>query len=103
MAWAYSVQPYLLGRSADIEGSSGYADIPRTYQGGLLGVRAFLAMLNPRETAEGILFAFYMITKSHEPSKSSDFGHDLDHTYHSHSGIIRNNTSGYQALDGENR
>lgn len=103
IAWAYSVQPYLLGRSVDIEGSSGHADIPRSYQGGFLGIRAFLAMLNPRETVEGIIFAFYMITKSDEPSISSDFGHDLDHTYHSNSGIIRNNPSGYQALDGENR
>lgn len=104
IAWAYSVQPYLLGRGADIEGSSERADIPRSYQGGFLGIRAFLAMLNPRETIEGIIFAFYMIiTKSHEPSSSSDLGHDLDHTCHSNSGIIRNNPSGYQALDGENR
>ncbi|KAK1255080.1 hypothetical protein MKX08_009075 [Trichoderma sp. CBMAI-0020] len=102
IAWAYSVQPYSLAR-ADIEGASGHTDIPRSYQGGFLGIRAFLAMLNPRETVEGIVFAFYMITKSHKPSSPPDFGHDLDHTYHSNNGIVRNNTSGYQALDGENR
>lgn len=100
IAWAYSVQPYLLGRGADIERSGGYADIPRSYQGGFLGVRAFLTMLNPRETVEGIIFAFYMLTESHKPSNSSDFGLDLDHTYHSNSGIIRNNAFRYQAVDG---
>lgn len=103
MAWAYSARPYILGRGADIEGSSGYADIPRSYQGGPFGVRAFLAMLNPRETVEGIIFAFYMFTESNEPSSSPDFGHDLDHTYHSNGGMMRRNTSGYQALEGENR
>lgn len=103
LSWAYSVQPYLLGRGTDIEVSSGRAEISRSYQGGFFGVRAFLAMLNPRETVEGIIFAFYMITKSREPSGASDFNHEMDHTYHSNSGIIRNNQSGYQALDGENR
>ncbi|KAL6904752.1 organic solute transporter Ostalpha domain-containing protein [Trichoderma evansii] len=103
MAWAYSVQPYLLGRGADIEESSGRKDILRSYQGGFLGVRAFLAMLNPRETVEGIVFAFYMITESHEASSAAELGHDMDHTYRSNSGIMRNNQSGYQALYGENR
>ncbi|KAL7928272.1 organic solute transporter Ostalpha domain-containing protein [Trichoderma chlorosporum] len=102
ITWAYFVQPYLLGRGTDIERSSGYANIPRAYQGGVLGARAFLAMLNPRETVEGIIFAFYMITKSHEPSSSSDVSYDLDYAYHSNSGIIRKIT-GYQALDRENR
>ncbi|KAL7919637.1 organic solute transporter Ostalpha domain-containing protein [Trichoderma austrokoningii] len=103
IAWAYSVQPYLLGRGADTERLSGPTDIPKSYQGGFLGVRAFLAMLNPRETVEGIVFAFSMITELHEPSRSSDFGHDMDYTYHSNSGIMRNNRSRYQALDRENR
>lgn len=103
LAWAYSVQPYLLGRVADMEDSSGRAAIPRSYQGGFLGVRAFLAMLNPKETVEGIILAFYMVTKLNEPSSASDFGHDLDHTYHSNTGMMRNHQSGYQALDGENR
>ncbi|KAH8129881.1 hypothetical protein FP744_10006883 [Trichoderma asperellum] len=103
LAWAYSVQPYLLGRVADMEDSSGRAAIPRSYQGGFLGVRAFLAMLNPKETVEGIILAFYMVTKLNEPSSASDFGHDLDHTYHSNTGMMQNHQSGYQALDGENR
>lgn len=103
MAWAYSVQPYLLGRGADTEALSGRKDIIISYQGGFFGVRAFLAMLNPRETVEGVIFAFYMITEVREPSNASELGHDLDHTYRSNSGRMLNNQSGYQALDGENR
>jgi hypothetical protein len=103
IAWAYSVQPYLLGRAIDTEESSGLTNTARSYQGGFLGMRAFLSMLNPRETVEGIIFAFHMITESHETPRTSNFDHDLDYTYHSNSGIVRNNQSGYQVLDGENR
>ena len=33
-----------------------------SYQGGFLGVRAFLAMINPTETLQAIGFAFTMAT-----------------------------------------
>lgn len=59
LAWAYSVRPYLI---KNFRGSSVEAvQVLTSYQGGILGVRAFLAIMNPMETINGILFAFQLL------------------------------------------
>lgn len=64
LVWAYSVQPYLIKRSqTHVMEAGGPTALPRSYQGGFLGIRAFLAMFNPMETLEAIAFAFKMATE----------------------------------------
>ena len=57
LAWAYSAKPYLTQNRRGVED----ARAPKSYQGGFLGIRAFLAAMNPMETIQGILFAVRLI------------------------------------------
>lgn len=61
LAWAYSVRPYII-REAQMHVSElgGRQEIPRSYQGGPLGIYAFLEFLSPIETLEAIMFTFTM-------------------------------------------
>ncbi|KAH8882018.1 hypothetical protein GQ53DRAFT_772909 [Thozetella sp. PMI_491] len=65
--YAYSWQPYLLKNQArklvPPAGGPGVQITPR-YQGGPLGMHALLAMLNPGEVIEAIVFAFKMQAES---------------------------------------
>lgn len=60
MLHAYPLKPYIhqRGTQAVEAGLPGRSDFPQSYQGGPLGVWAWLAMLNPRENIEGFMFAF---------------------------------------------
>ena len=61
--YAYDVKPYLL-RSQDAEAQPMTATTSSFYQGGILGIRAWLAFLNPAEIIQAIMFAFSMYTES---------------------------------------
>lgn len=81
--YAYSYRPYCLdGKHRPIPVSESAVAPPTpisSYQGGLLGYRALLLALNPREVFEAFLFAFKMATvlrssgsKDHGSSYSED-------------------------------
>lgn len=55
LIWAYPVRPYLLEtRSTENVEMHAGEYYPTSYQGGPLGIWAFLVMLNPRDTLEAI-------------------------------------------------
>lgn len=59
LAWAYPVHPYIRRHpnAGDLDTADAVAPFIPSYQGGLLGLRAFLGMINPVETIEGIVWA----------------------------------------------
>ncbi|PYH40715.1 OSTA/TMEM184 family protein [Aspergillus saccharolyticus JOP 1030-1] len=64
--YAYSVRPYIIRRTlpameASVNPAYSAVSDERRYQGGPLGVRAWLAMLDLREIAGAIRFAFTMV------------------------------------------
>ncbi|KFY28375.1 hypothetical protein V491_00498 [Pseudogymnoascus sp. VKM F-3775] len=59
MVWAYPVSPYRMRPST----SRNFEGVPTSYQGGFLGIRAFLSMVNPSDTIEGAAFAIKLLTK----------------------------------------
>lgn len=77
--YAYDVKPYYLENTAahmplaqaDIESGSPNKPAPysnvgaagTSYQGGFLGIWAFLGMLNPSELLSGFVFGFTMLSK----------------------------------------
>ena len=63
--YAYSYKFYVIGGRHSLEANK--TDIPGytpTYQGGPLGVRAYLAALNPTETFSAIIFSFKLYNPS---------------------------------------
>lgn len=58
--WAYPVTPYLLSQSTARRSERGetHEYAPTSYQGGALGIHAFLAMLNPVDIIKAIAAAF---------------------------------------------
>jgi len=63
--YAYSVRPYVFSRMP-VSATDHPYDRPQdmTYQGGFLGVRAWIAMLNPSEIIKAIIFAITMASDS---------------------------------------
>lgn len=71
--YAYTVKPYILPKTSN-QGSGSYVpfakhsqaepipEYPKTeaYQGGFLGVRAWVSVISPMEVLRGIAFAFRM-------------------------------------------
>lgn len=55
LMWAYNVRPYILNGAKETTESQEYR--PQSYQGGPLGIWAFLAVLNPMEMLQAIKFA----------------------------------------------
>ena len=55
MAYSYPVRPYLIRDSGDREQK--IDEVAKSYKGGFLGWKAFLAMINPWELIRGIGFA----------------------------------------------
>jgi hypothetical protein len=69
LIWAYPVGPYKYGQSGEAcERQSGERNT-RSYQGGFLGVRAFIAVANPMETIKGVALAFELLV-GREPTLS---------------------------------
>ncbi|KFX89728.1 hypothetical protein O988_08534 [Pseudogymnoascus sp. VKM F-3808] len=69
LIWAYPVGPYKYGPSGEAcERQSGDRNT-RSYQGGFLGVRAFIAVVNPIETIKGVALAFELLV-GREPTLS---------------------------------
>lgn len=69
LIWAYPVGPYKYGWSGESsERVPGESD-SRTYQGGFLGIRAFIATVNPVETIKGVFVAFELLV-GREPTLS---------------------------------
>ena len=60
MVYSYPLTPYIHQRDTQAveAGIAGQDIFARSYQGGPFGVWAWLAMLDPRETIEGFMFAF---------------------------------------------
>ncbi|EEQ27197.1 conserved hypothetical protein [Microsporum canis CBS 113480] len=61
--WAYPVGPYKYGLSGEGCEREPEAHPPRSYQGGFLGVRAFISTASPLETIKGVVFAFKLLVK----------------------------------------
>lgn len=74
LAWAYSVRPYVF-REAQMHVSEigGRQEIPRSYQGGPLGIYAFLEFLSPMETLEAIVFTFTMENEPKAPGIEPEY------------------------------
>lgn len=67
---AYPLKPYILNR--DPEAADGRPQgLPKSYQGGVGGVRAYLAMINPSENIEGLMFAFRMAREDRRRKKAA--------------------------------
>jgi hypothetical protein len=63
--YAYHWNPYLLhSHGTDSQG------LPLRYHGGFLGVRAWFAMWNPKETLDAIVFAFKIAMEQRNMKKS---------------------------------
>lgn len=73
VAWAYPISPYLLP-SSSLLGDSESSGFSISYAGGFLGWRAFLGMMNPSDTINGIIFAAKLITKP-IPTQPRDGGY----------------------------
>lgn len=54
VVWAYPVGPYYITNSRS----------HKTYEGGFLGIRAFVSAFNPADTIKGTVFALKVITKN---------------------------------------
>ncbi|OBT56755.1 hypothetical protein VE04_03929 [Pseudogymnoascus sp. 24MN13] len=67
--WAYPVAPYKYGPAGEACEREPGETYPRTYQGGFLGVRAFMDVVNPVETATGVVIAFQLLI-GRQPSLS---------------------------------
>jgi hypothetical protein len=67
--WAYPVAPYKYGPAGEACEREPGETYPRTYQGGFLGVRAFIDVVNPVETAKGVVIAFQLLI-GRQPSLS---------------------------------
>lgn len=73
--YAYSVGPYIVDRHRGPErGESRYLD----YQGGFLGVRAFLGMVNPSEILGAIAFMFTMRRRRNKSAARHGSGRGYD-------------------------
>jgi len=94
LIYAYPVRPYLLGRTGAVDMESGRKNYQSSYQGGFLGIRAFLAILNPRELIEAIGFAFTMATDGHGGASQP-----LNDGRHQNNGYYRSSDDRYQMDD----
>jgi Organic solute transporter Ostalpha len=57
--YAYAYRSYIIRpRSVSTSESNAGRHIPQNYQGGFLGLRAWLVMWNPKEILDAIAFAF---------------------------------------------
>ena len=76
--YAYSYRPYVIGAKIPLKPAAHRDSMmppPSSYQGGFLGLRAWLAILNPMETIEGIVFAFRMYSelRAHKSSQVNTY------------------------------
>jgi hypothetical protein len=65
--YAYTVRPYIIPKAATA----------RSYQGGFLGINAWLVMWNPMETLKAIAFAFNMASVMRQDSGSGRYGNEI--------------------------
>jgi hypothetical protein len=88
--FAYPWSPYLLShqRYADDGEMGGRASLPSRYEGGPLGIHAWLGMLDPTEIVQAIIFAFKIITGARKnvgiagmTTKSTQSSLGADQTY----------------------
>lgn len=54
--WAYPWRVYLVGGKPLIDGSAAVVQFTKPYQGGPVGIYAWLNMLNPSDTIQAIVF-----------------------------------------------
>lgn len=71
--WAYPVGPYKYGPSGEACEREPGACYSRSYQGGFLGIGAFIAAVSPVETIKGVVLAFELLVKR-EPTQSRTRG-----------------------------
>jgi hypothetical protein len=86
--WAYRVSPYYIKNAAAnkplVSAEAGeYSTVGTTYQGGFLGIRAWLGMLNPSELIAGLRFGLTMASEENRRAginRGSDEGQDFEET-----------------------
>lgn len=71
--WAYPVGPYKYGPFGEACEREPGETYPRTYQGGFLGFRAFVDVVNPVETSKGVIIAIQLLI-GQEPTMSMTRG-----------------------------
>jgi hypothetical protein len=71
--YAYSHEPYILSKNG-ISSNEAYPPQGRSYQGGFLGIRAFIVMWNPIDILRAIAFGFKMATLSRQHSTDAENG-----------------------------
>jgi Organic solute transporter Ostalpha len=76
--YAYTYRPYVIHRRPiSTSGYSAGKHIPQNYQGGFLGVHAWLVMWNPMEILNAIAFAFKMKAKQRQNGPGDLYGHKV--------------------------